>query len=73
MKTLKSVEDVIGALGGHTKTAAICRVVPSAAHNWRTRGEIPPEHFLLISGALAAIGERAEISVFGFKVQEGAS
>jgi hypothetical protein len=70
---IKSVDDVIEVLGGTGKTAAISRVGATAVCNWRTRGEIPPEHFLLISGALAAIGERADISVFGFKVQEGAS
>ena len=63
---LKSVDDVIDALGGPTKTAGVTGVRASAVINWRTRKEIPPEHFILITDALNAIGERADRAVFGF-------
>jgi DNA-binding transcriptional regulator YdaS (Cro superfamily) len=68
---LTSVDAVIEALGGPTKIAALAGIWPSAVSNWRVRGEIPPENFLLISDALRAIGTEAEPSVFGFKVEAG--
>lgn len=68
MDMIKSVDDVIEALGGPTKTAALSGVGASAVVNWRTRGEIPPEHFLRICDALEAAGKGAvDRSVFGFK------
>ena len=67
---LNSVDEVIETLGGPAKTAAVARVGPSAVVNWRTRGEITPEHFLLISEALEAMGKVAAPSVFGFKTAE---
>lgn len=65
---LNSVDQVIDALGGPTKTAAVVGVGASAVINWRTRGEIPPEHFVLICDALASAG-KGEVgrAVFGFK------
>jgi hypothetical protein len=64
---LNTVDDVIEALGGPTKTAALAGVGASAVVNWRVRGEIPPENFLLIRDALAALEKEVEPSVFGFK------
>ena len=63
---LKSVDDVIEALGGPTKAAGMIGVGASAVSNWRTRGEIPPEHFLVIGEALNAIGVCVDSAVFGF-------
>jgi hypothetical protein len=63
---LKSVDDVIDALGGPTKTAGVTGVGASAVVNWRTRKEIPPEHFMLITEALKALGKCADRTVFGF-------
>jgi len=67
---LNSVDAVIEALGGPTKTAAVAAVGPSAVINWRTRGEIPPDRFLLIRDALAALEMEVEPSVFGFRVSD---
>lgn len=67
---LKSVDTVIAALGGPTKTALVAGVGASAVVNWRVRGEIPPENFLLIQGALKAMGMEVEPSVFGFKAAD---
>lgn len=65
---INSVEAVIEALGGPTKTAAVAGVGASAVINWRTRGEITPEHFLLICEAVDATGKGpVDRSVFGFK------
>lgn len=63
---LKTVDDVIAALGGPTKTAGVTGVGASAVINWRTRREIPPEHFLRICGALKAAGKDVDRAVFGF-------
>jgi hypothetical protein len=67
---LTSVESVIEALGGPTKTAALAAVGASAVVNWRVRGEIPPDNFMLITDALRALGMEAAPSVFGFKVAD---
>jgi hypothetical protein len=69
---IKSVEKVIEALGGPTKTAAVVGLdFPSAIVNWRTRREIPPEYFLLICAAVDATGKGPiDRSVFGFKVEK---
>jgi hypothetical protein len=64
---LNSVDEVIDALGGPTKVAALVAVGPSAVVNWRTRKEIPPDCFVLITDALAGLGKEAARSVFGFK------
>lgn len=64
---LTTVDDVIDALGGPTKTAAVAAVGPSAVVNWRTRKEIPSDCFLLIRDALAALGKEVAPDVFGFK------
>lgn len=70
---LTTVDEVIRALGGPTKTAAIAAVGASAVVNWRKRQEIPPEHFLLISDAVAAAGKgEIALDVFGFKAVEEA-
>ena len=63
---LNSVDAVIKALGGPTKIAALAGTWSSAVSNWRSRVEIPTEHFVLISDALAASGQQADRSVFGF-------
>jgi len=68
---IKTVDAVIDALGGPTKTAAVAGVGASAVINWRTRGEITPEHFLLICDAVQAAGKGpVDRSVFGFKERE---
>jgi len=67
---LNSVDAVIEALGGPTKTAGIAGVGASAVINWRTRGEISPENFLLIRDALASLGLEVEPTVFGFKAAD---
>lgn len=63
---------MIEALGGPTKTAAVAAVGPSAVVNWRVRGEIPPENFMLIKEAVQALGLDVEPAVFGFKISDEA-
>lgn len=65
---LCSVDEVIEAVGGPAGAAALVGVGPSAVSNWRSRGEIPSENFLLFRDALAANGKEISPLVFGFKV-----
>ena len=64
---LNSVEEVIEAVGGNAAAASLAGVGASAVSNWRSRGEIPPENFLLFRDALAASVKESALSVFGFK------
>lgn len=64
---LKSVDEVIEALGGPGKTAELARVGTSAVSNWSKRGRISQGSFMIVRDALAARGQEAAPSVFGFK------
>ncbi len=66
---LNSVDDVIDALGGPSKTADLTGVGASAVVNWRTRG-IAPAKFLLVTQALKSRGLEASPGVFAFKKQK---
>lgn len=67
---LRSVDEVVKALGGTAATASVAGVGPSAVSNWRVRGKIPQENFLLVRDALAKDGKEADLSIFGFKTLE---
>ncbi len=64
---LDSVDDTIEALGGTGAAAVLAGVGSSAVSNWRAKGEIPAENFLLFKVALAAQGKDVTPRVFGFK------
>ena len=64
---LRSVEDVISAVGGPAAAASLVAVGKSAVSNWKSRGAIPPEYFLTFSDALAKLEKEADPAVFGFK------
>lgn len=67
---LRSVDEVVDALGGTAAVADLLGVGSSAVSNWRSRRKIPEENFLLVRDALLAAGkEAAEPSVFGFKLE----
>lgn len=66
MPTLKSVDEVIDALGGPSEMAELVGVGASAVVNWRGRG-IAPDKFLLVTKALKSRGFEASPSVFAFK------
>lgn len=65
--TLTSVDDVVDALGGTVKVAALAEVGKSAISTWRARGAIPAEYFLRVSAALRDLGKRASPGVFKLK------
>ena len=65
---LKSVDKVIEEVGGDAAACLLAGVGPSAVSNWRARGKISQDKFILFRDALAALGkEEAAPSVFGFK------
>lgn len=67
---LDAIDDVIEALGGVAKVAALCGVGPSAVSNWKARGRIPPEKFFIFDRALAPLNTRADPALFGFEPVE---
>jgi len=70
---LNSVDDVIDALGGPAGTAEVAGVGVSAVSNWRARGKISQQKFILIKEALAARHlDDVCPSVFGFETTEEA-
>lgn len=69
---LDTVDEVIEAVGGDAAACSLAGVGPSAISNWRSRGKIAQDNFLLFRDALAAVGKEAAPSVFGFKVAEPA-
>lgn len=62
---LESVSEVIDELGGNAKAAALVGLGASAVSNWRSRGRIPAEFFLVFSEALKAKGREANPALFG--------
>jgi hypothetical protein len=73
MEPLTTPDAVIDALGGTTKASRLFGQKVATVHNWRMRKRIPPEHFLMVNVALAAIGKTADPDVFGMTVTEQAS
>jgi hypothetical protein len=66
---LKSVDEVIEALGGPSEMGVLIGVRASAVINWRTRGGITPEHFVLVREALKSRGLDVSDAVFAFKTE----
>lgn len=63
---LTSVKAVIDALGGPAAACELAGVKSvSAPSNWKARGRIPSEHFLIFADALRANGNEADPAVFG--------
>lgn len=61
--TVKTVDDVIDALGGTQATAQLFRVTEAAVSNWRARG-LPPRRFLTFKHVLASRGIAAPPSLW---------
>ena len=70
---IETVPDVVEALGGTFKAAAIASVGPSAVSNWIRRGSIPSDRFFIISDALRGVGKEVSPNLFGFAVPEAAT
>lgn len=64
---LISADEVIDALGGTVATARLVGLRKTAVSNWRDRGVIPSQYFVILSGELAVRGLAFDRAVFGFK------
>lgn len=64
---LTSVDALIDALGGTSKVADMAGVGLSAVSNWKARGRIPSEKFMIFDAALGSLNTRADPSLFGFE------
>lgn len=62
---LSTVDEVIEAVGGTAAAAGIAGVSPPAVSNWRGRGRIPSEKFMIFAAALRGLGKEASPDVFG--------
>ncbi len=64
---LSTVDAVIGELGGTSAVSGLAGVGLSAVSNWKARGKVPPELFLIISESLAKLGKAADPALFSFR------
>ena len=64
---LTSVDELIKAVGGNAAAASMVGVKPAAVSNWKARGAIPAEHFMIFAGFFAGDGRTFDPSLFGFK------
>lgn len=70
MSDIRTLDELIEALGGTAAAATKAGVTPPAVSNWRTRGRIPPEHFLRLSDEIGKLGRRLDPALFGFSPAE---
>jgi len=64
---LKTVDDVIEALGGTGAAATLVGIGAPAVSMWRAAGKIPSDNYLVICQALKTRKKRVDPSVFGFR------
>ena len=62
---LRTIEEILDTLGGPARVAELCGVGASAVSNWKSRGRIAAEKFLVITDALAREGKTVDPAVFG--------
>lgn len=62
---LKTVDDVIEALGGLKAVSEITGSSQSAVWNWRDRGAFPSKKHVVMTGALERRGLVAPLSLWG--------
>jgi hypothetical protein len=63
---LSSVADVIDAVGGASAACELTGIKSgNAPYNWKARGRIPSEHFLVFVNALRLLGKKPDPAVFG--------
>jgi hypothetical protein len=63
---LTTAGDVIDALGGTGATASLLGIRwPQVVANWRVRGRLPPDRYLVMLAELRARGKTAPPSLWG--------
>lgn len=63
---LKSIDAVIEAVGGVTAAASLAGVSLPAVSNWKARGHIPADKFMIFDRELESRNMRADPALFGF-------
>jgi hypothetical protein len=71
VERITTANEAIDKLGGTGAVAAMVGISAQAVSNWRAKGNIPPEYYLLLSAALVATGASVDPQVFGLR--QGAS
>lgn len=67
---VRTVEELVDALGGTVATATLAGVGKTAVSNWKARGSIPAENFLRLSRALSLLEKEPDPALFGLKSAE---
>lgn len=63
---LKTVDEIVDALGGTAAVSDATGVGITAVLMWKARGRIPANRFLAISNLLLKAGRQADPKIFGF-------
>ncbi len=73
--TLTTTREIMAALGGTQAVANLTGRKYSAASNWllESKGQFPPNTFVVMNAALASIGKSAPASLWGMKIPETAA
>jgi len=70
MEAIRNIDELIDLVGGTTAVAAKTGVTPPAVSNWRVRGFIPPEFFVIFSEEARARGRAVDVGLFKFAAAE---
>jgi hypothetical protein len=65
MQVLHSVPEILKALGGVTKVAALMGASYQRVHNWKVFGRLPPKTYIILQRALSDRGLAAPSSLWG--------
>ena len=67
---LKTVEEIVEAVGGNLAAAALAGVSAPAISNWKARRQIPADQYLVFTEALNRAGKQADPAVFSFATDQ---
>lgn len=67
LKQLTTANEVIDALGGTSKVAALTESAATRVSNWRVRNKLPPETFIVMTDKLGRDGMSAPPELWGIK------
>lgn len=65
MRTIRTVDDVVDALGGDTVIARWLKITPAGVNHWKTRQEIPGGWHMRVYARLLERGFECDPTVFG--------
>lgn len=66
---IDSIERVIDLVGGEARAARLADVGETAVANWKARGRIAKEHFVVFAAEVAKAGKEVDPRVFGLRVR----